>query len=417
MDSKLQELVDRLEKVATRLENAKVLGGAGSGSDQKEESYDLSNINKAIDDWLVATKETNIPQLAEMAELAVGMLQLTNRIINASLSSKKPDTAMLPEIQKAMKENWTKIDNQFVRAKARDWEIYGQFLTDGLQVCFWVFQEIVIAAIDGVIESAEFKGNKIRMKKIPEQKKWVDSFMGILKAHKEFAKEHAATGLTWKGKDHAALQRALTGESGPSPTKETPKQEEQKKEAPKQDVKPVAPVKPKVISDKGPRGDPRKYSQFNVINFENYDNDKSLHVKAEEVSITIMVAVYNSINSAIKVDGKCKGITIANCKKMRLIFDKVISTVELMNCDSVDVYVLEGCPMINISKCSGVNLYLTKERETEVTFSNAGNINITSRKGEDDWEKEYSIPDQFVVTWDPKQEKYVQRQSEHASVG
>lgn len=93
------------------------------------------------------------------------MLELTNRLINASLSSKKPDNTIIPDLQKALKENWNKIDEKFVRAKNRDWEIYGQLLTDGLQGCFWIFQEMVIAAIDGVIESAEFKGNKIRMKK------------------------------------------------------------------------------------------------------------------------------------------------------------------------------------------------------------------------------------------------------------
>ena len=78
---------------------------------------------------------------------------------------------------------------------------------------------------------------------------------------------------------------------------------------------------------------------------------------------------------------------------------------------------MNRCPLINVNKCSGVNLYLTKERDTEIVYSNASNINITARKGEDDWEKEWSVPDQFVVTWNPKEQRYVQKLAEHAVSG
>ena len=69
--------------------------------------------------------------------------------------------------------------------------------------------------------------------------------------------------MTWKGKDHAALQRAIKGDAGAAP-----KQEEKKTET-KVEAKPAPKTaeKPKVVSDKGPRGEPKRYTQFNVINF------------------------------------------------------------------------------------------------------------------------------------------------------
>lgn len=64
MESKLAELVARLEVVTNRLENAKVLGGAGG--EAQGETYNLEVITKAIEAFKQSATETNIPQIVEM---------------------------------------------------------------------------------------------------------------------------------------------------------------------------------------------------------------------------------------------------------------------------------------------------------------------------------------------------------------
>lgn len=87
---------------------------------------------------------------------------------------------------------------------------------------------------------------------------------------------------------------------------------------------------------------------------ENQDNNKDLVIT--ECSISQGLYIYKCDNCVIKVDQKINAITLDSCKKTALVFDSAVSSCEIVGCQSVQVQVLKGVPIINIDKTDGVQV-------------------------------------------------------------
>lgn len=52
-----------------------------------------------------------------------------------------------------------------------------------------------------------------------------------------------------------------------------------------------------------------------------------------------VVYVYKCVNSTITVKGKLNSIVLDSCKKTSVVFDNLVSSVEFINCQSVQMQV------------------------------------------------------------------------------
>jgi len=120
----------------------------------------------------------------------------------------------------------------------------------------------------------------------------------------------------------------------------------------------------------------------------------------------------------VTVKGKVTSISIDNSKKTSVIFDSVIATLEIVNCQSVQAQVNGSAPAITIDKTYGVNLFLQSEegKKTEIVTSASTDINVTTPgKGANDDPIEQAIPQQFITKIGPDG-KLVTKPSEHVGV-
>lgn len=93
---------------------------------------------------------------------------------------------------------------------------------------------------------------------------------------------------------------------------------------------------------------------------ENFVNAPKVELPAD-VQINHTVYIYKCEASTIVVGAKVKAICLDSCKKTGLLFGDVVSTVEIVNCQSVEVGMTGTAPSIAIDKTHGCQLIISKE--------------------------------------------------------
>merc|ERR1711988_776860 len=73
----------------------------------------------------------------------------------------------------------------------------------------------------------------------------------------------------------------------------------------------------------------------------------------------------------VVVKGKCNNVTIEGCKKTNILFDDVVSGVEVINCQKVNLQANGALNTLNIEKSAGVNVYLQTKGSQSADFITA----------------------------------------------
>lgn len=70
---------------------------------------------------------------------------------------------------------------------------------------------------------------------------------------------------------------------------------------------------------------------------EYFKNDPNIEVG--KTTPNQSVYIFKCDGSTIKIHGKCNTIIMDNCKKSAIVFDSVVSSIEFINCQSVQMQV------------------------------------------------------------------------------
>ena len=88
---------------------------------------------------------------------------------------------------------------------------------------------------------------------------------------------------------------------------------------------------------------------------------------------------------------------IDKCKKTAIVVESVVSSVEVVNCQSVQAQILGKAPTAVIDKTDGINLFLSREcLDIEVFSAKSSELNISvpgAKEGDDFIE--HALPEQF----------------------
>jgi len=312
--------------------------------------------------------------------------------------------------------------------------------------------------VQNAVESMDFHAIKVMQKKVAPETAWVKEFKQVLLAFKEWCNDNCKMGITWSasGEDavahfqkcpvgSAATQGGKGGGKGKAPppplkhhdTSPAPKPagggmgdvfaaiskfgeggaagglkkvtaDMKTKNRPKDDV--AAPPEPKKAPastpapaaggkrGKGPRGPPVKELQkdTNWI-IENWENESDLQVD-EELSLSNLVCIINCKNCTVRVPTKVKSIAVDGCEKVNLICSDVLSSVELVNSDRMQVQTTGKCNSFAIDKCDGVKLWLSQDSAgADITTAKSSEMNVVVPDPNDPSDTiEIPIPEQFV---------------------
>lgn len=111
-----------------------------------------------------------------------------------------------------------------------------------------------------------------------------------------------------------------------------------------------------------------------------------------------VVYIYKCQNSSVVVKGKLNSVVMDSCKKTSVVFDSLVSSVEFINCQSVQMQVMGKVPTISIDKTDGCQMYLSRDSlEVEIVSSKSSEMNVLIPKADGDY-TEHPIPEQYKTT-------------------
>ncbi|UYV62147.1 CAP1 [Cordylochernes scorpioides] len=133
---------------------------------------------------------------------------------------------------------------------------------------------------------------------------------------------------------------------------------------------------------------------------ENHVDRRDIVIDGTEMNQ--VVNIYQCQNCVVQVKGKINSIVVDSCKKTAIVFDDIVSTVEFINCKSIQAQSMGTVPTVTVDKAESVLIYLSpRSLDCEVVTSMSFEVNVAIPKGDGDF-AEHSIPEQFKSVWNGK---------------
>ncbi|KYM78553.1 Adenylyl cyclase-associated protein 1 [Atta colombica] len=118
----------------------------------------------------------------------------------------------------------------------------------------------------------------------------------------------------------------------------------------------------------------------------------------DNVEMNNVVYMFRCQDSTLTVKGKVNSVVMDSCRKSSVVFDSLVSSIEFVNCQSVQMQVLGKVPTISIDKTDGCQMYLsTDSLGVELITSKSSEMNVMVPKANGDY-SEYPVPEQFKTT-------------------
>jgi adenylyl cyclase-associated protein len=159
-----------------------------------------------------------------------------------------------------------------------------------------------------------------------------------------------------------------------------------------------APLKSGVVEKPAPVAKPPSFYQEGkkwIIEYQK--NNPNLIVQDAEMNN--VVYMFRSENSTLNVKGKINSIQVDSCKKCNIIFESLVSSVEFVNCEKIQMQVLGKVPTISIDKTDGCQMYLSKDSlNVEIVSSKSSEMNVMLPTPDGEDYTELAIPEQYKTT-------------------
>jgi len=396
-------------------------------------------INQFITPYAESSKKI-APEVAQQAELVLKAVNAQRDFLKVASTSKKPADAVLQKAIKPTSDLMGKIVEVKDKNRTSKFPNHLATVSEGIAALGWVVVAPTpgphIADMRG---GSEFYSNRILKEfkgKDQSQVDWATSFNNFLKELQNYVKKHHTTGTAWNprgGDAEAALASLGSGSAStpaapakseedvppppmgapPAPTAPTPSQSSgssgpdmnavfasiNKGEGVTSGLKKVtADMKTKNRTDKSsvvpasapkstssgasakksaaPAKPPKLALDGNKWSVEYQVGNKEIIISETEVKHTVYI--YKCKDSVIQIKGKVNAVTIDDCSKTAVVFENIVASFEIVNCNSVEVQAVGKVPSFAVDKTSGCQIYLSKDSiEAEIVTSKSSEMNIS----------------------------------------
>ncbi|TPP58271.1 adenylyl cyclase-associated protein 2 isoform X2 [Fasciola gigantica] len=132
---------------------------------------------------------------------------------------------------------------------------------------------------------------------------------------------------------------------------------------------------------------------------ENFTN-QTLHINETQTKQTVYV--YKCTGSTLQIKNKVNSIMIDSCKKTGVVFEHLISSLDVVNCQSVQVQSMGQLATVNIDKTDGCQVYLSKDSKfANIITAKSSEVNLLIPNDNMEFE-EFPVPEQFLTKFTGK---------------
>jgi len=452
MADKLEAVVSRLEKVATRLESMSVGKGSGGNADDPESDP----IVVGYDEFMKGAYKTFRDLAAKIGGDVEAQAKLMDKAFNAQRAFMvlvaKCKTPSQDVLQKLLLPTGNAIGEvQAFREKNRGSKAFNNLsaMGEAIPALGWVTMVKGANHVKEMKASGEFYANRVlKDNKGKDQNHcdWVKAFNGMLAALGDYAKDYHGSGLSWNasGVDASTASAPAPPPAGappppPAPPADIPpaksssggggsagalfseinqkgnnitgglkkvSKDQMTHKNPNLRASSVVPDKAKPTpkpAAAAPKQAAKKPPVFELKGKKwivEHQEDKQLTI--DDTSPKYTVYIFNCKNTQIQIKGKVNSIVLDTCKKSALVFDECIATVEMVNCQSVQTQVNVNVPTISIDKTDGCQVYMSKASlKADIVTAKSSEMNILVPMDDGDF-KEFALPEQYKTRWNGK---------------
>jgi adenylyl cyclase-associated protein len=439
-----EALLKRLEAATDKLEKLANAGGisqpaatqqAGSSTASIAEFDNL--IGSSLQAYLTASSNIDAA-VKKQAELVSSCFTAQKQIIIQASNSKKP--ANQQDLQNFIKPLQQLIGHiQELKEKNRTSPFFNHLsvVSEGIACMGWiVVDKTPVPYINEMKEAAQFYANRIikdHKEKNPSYVEWASSFTALIVDLSVYVKKWHTTGLTWNPKggdvcsaptpsttsnssssapakpalpavDSNTLKDALNSSNLTSKLKKVDKSEMTHKNPALRassvvpaTAAPIGSIKSFAAPLAKPTQPPKLALEGSKWVVENYVGNPSVVI--EKTELRHVVYIYNCTNSTISINGKVNAVTLDNCKKVGLLVENAVSSIDIINCKSSQVQITGKVPTVKIDKTDGLQLYLSKDcADIDIMTAKSSEMNVhfpDAKAGGDFVEK--PIHEQFIT--------------------
>lgn len=168
--------------------------------------------------------------------------------------------------------------------------------------------------------------------------------------------------------------------------------------------------KPETLRVKKP---PVKTLEGNKWTIENFEKEAAPIEIEASLSHSVLISKCNA--STIIIKGKANAVTIENTKRLNLVVDTLVSSVDVVKSQNFALQVLGTIPTVLMDQIDGAQVYFSKESTaTKIFHSKSANINLNVISGPDDDYIEVPLPSQMSSYYDPEKKALVDEIVSHA---
>ncbi|XP_063914925.1 adenylyl cyclase-associated protein 1 isoform X1 [Zophobas morio] len=443
--SDLEELITRLESVTSRLEKVCLpiehLLNFRKTSTPEEINMSVQGFTDIIQGPLAQYLQISQQiggDVGQHSQLVHNAFQMQLQYLTIASQSKQPSQ---PEIINLLKPTSDQISAiQDFREKNRTSKFFNHLsaVSESIPALGWVTVSPAPAPyVKEMNDAGQFYTNRVLKDWKEKDKKhvdWVKAWLQSLSQLQAFVKQHHTTGLIWAGKGTAAPPPPPPGCPPPPPVldfsaapsaggdadrsalfaqinqgenitrnlkKVTSDMQSHKNTALREGPAPFkAPERAGGIGsglDKPPNfvREGKKW----LIEYQKGNHN----LLVDNAEMNNVVYLFKCTDSTVVIKGKINSITLDSCKKTSVVFDSLVSSMEFINCQSVQMQVLGKVPTISIDKTDGCQMYLSPESlDVVIVSSKSSEMNVLVPKGNGDY-TEYPVPEQYRTTVVPGQ--------------
>jgi len=459
MTHELASLVNRLELAVIRLEKSGGPGTSnrstqnqGPSSSQEESSVPYivawdDMLNGPFRSFMDKSKSIG-GDVETIAKLVEGCFLTQRAFLICATKSNKPSEADFPKIlEPTGKKIQAVVDFRESNRSSRFFN-HLSAVSEAIPALSWVTIEPAPSPfIKEMGDAGTFYTNRI-LKEFKDKDKthvgWTQDWIGIFKEMQSYVKQYHTTGVSWNPKGGLALNNLkeapqTSGVPPPPPPgcpppppppmmtatakssavddraalfaelnkgtavtaglkKVTSDMQTHKnpslREGPKPFVKQSSPTTRSSPAKQTPSVKPPRFELEGRKWYVEYQkNNKSIII--DDTSMDQTVYIFKCEGTVVQIKGKLNNVILDSCKKTSVVFDTLVSALEVVNCQSAEVQVLGKLPSCSIEKTDGCQLYLSKDSlGLEVVTSKSTTMNLLLPKDDGQFE-ELPIPEQF----------------------
>jgi len=376
--------------------------------------------------------------VAEMAKLVETAFKAQRAFLVTASKSTKPSAEELPKVLDGLSKQIQAIIAFRDAHRTSPLINHLSTVSESIPGLGWVAVEPAPAPYcREMLNAAVFYSNRV-LKDYREKNKlhveWVGAWTAVFSELGDYIKQHHTTGVAWNPRGSSALSNTKPNippppggvppppplgqlqpakPSAPAPTaqlfqdinkglditsklkKVSDDQKTHKNPALREGPKPFAKGgSARSVAPAAPVAKPPRLVLEGKKWFVEYQKDnKDICVK--DTSMEHCVYVYKCEGSVLQVKGKVNSIILDSCKKTAVVFDSLVSSLEIVNCQSCQAQVLQCVPTIAIEKTDGAMVYLSQASlGAEIITAKSTEMNILLPNASGEF-SELAVPEQF----------------------